>query len=419
MNQGVGPGIADIEAAATRLAGTVRRTPVWPAVLDSKSPGPLLIKCEQLQLTGSFKLRGALNFVRRLPPEELARGLVTASAGNHAQGVAFAGRAAGAAVAVVMPENAPLAKIEASSRLGAEVILHGESLAEARERAGELVAEQGWILVPPFDNDDVIAGQGTVGLEIVEQVPDVDTVLVPAGGGGLLAGVAVAVKSRRPAARVIGVQTRVMDGIRQSLIAGRPVSVPAERTMADGVAVAGPSERTFSLISRHVDDVVAVGEESIAQAVVFLIERAKLVSEGAGALPIAALQSGACSPKGTTVAVLSGGNIDMNLIGAVVRHGLAEAGRHRRLTVEVADVPGELALLADGVARRGGNVLEVEHVREAVHLPVGVAILNLVVEVKGEAHFAEIVSDLRRLGVRGRTNGRLTTSAARKRMAQG
>lgn len=218
---------------------------------------------------------------------------------------------------------------------------------------------------------------------------------------------------------MVGVQAKAMDGISQSLQAGKRVSVSAERTIADGVAVGGPSDRTLALIRDHVDEVVSVGEEAIAHAMVVLLEKAKLVSEGAGALPIAALEAGVYSPRGRTVAVVSGGNIDINLMGTIVRHGLVEAGRYRRMLVEVADVPGELAVLAEAVATMGGNVLEVEHIRDASDLPVGVAMLDLVVEVKGPAHFGSIVAHLRKQGVTGRQSGRLFTPAARKRHAQG
>lgn len=407
--------IADARGA---LAPDIRLTPVWP--LTVPAPGldvPLLLKCENLQLTGSFKVRGALNFVRQLDTAAAARGLIAMSAGNHAQGVALAGAARGIPVTVVMPESAPLAKVNATRALGARVVIHGASLDDARAEAQAIAGREGRIFVPPFDDDAVIAGQGTVGLELLDQVPDIEEVLVPAGGGGLLAGVATAIKSRRPDVRVVGVQSAAMDGIRRSVAAGRPVTTPSARTIADGVAVAGPSDRTFALIRRHVDDVIAVPDDAIAHAIVLLIERAKLVVEGAGALAVAAIQSGLYRPRGKAVAVLSGGNIDINLLGSIVRRGLVDAGRYQHLAIEVSDTPGQLALVSGVIAGAGGNILEVDHNREAPGMPVGVAVLELLIEVNGLQHFNEIVQALREAGLRGvpGSPARLATLDARLR----
>ncbi|MCL4243070.1 MAG: threonine ammonia-lyase, partial [Dehalococcoidia bacterium] len=381
--------IADARGA---LAPDIRLTPVWP--LTVPAPGldvPLLLKCENLQLTGSFKVRGALNFVRQLDEATANRGLIAMSAGNHAQGVALAGAARGIPVTVVMPESAPLAKVNATRALGARVVIHGASLDDARAEAQAIASREGHVFVPPFDDDAVIAGQGTLGLELLDQVPDLSEVLVPAGGGGLLAGVATAIKSRRPDVRIVGVQSAAMDGIRRSFAAGRVVTTSPARTIADGVAVAGPSQRTFALIQRHVDEVIAVPDDAIAHAIVLLIERAKLVVEGAGALAVAAVQSGLYRPRGIAVAVLSGGNIDINLLGSIVRRGLVDAGRYQHLAIEVSDTPGQLALVSSVIARAGGNILEVDHNREAPGMPVGVAVLELLIEVNGLQHFNEIV----------------------------
>jgi len=370
-----------------------------------------------MQLTGSFKIRGAANFVRKLDPKAAKAGLVAASAGNHAQGIALAGRAAHLDVTVVMPEGAPLAKVTATRDYGARVILHGPALEDARLEALAIARREGRIYVPPFDDDAVIEGQGTVALEILDQVPDVEEVLVPAGGGGLLAGVATAIKAVRPSVRVIGVQASAMDGIRRSFLHQRLEQTPAGRTIADGVAVAGPSARTFALIQRYVDDVLAVDDEAIAHAIVFLIEKSKFIAEGAGALAVAALQSGAHKPRGKTVAVVSGGNIDINLLGSIVRRGLVDAGRYRHLTVEVADAPGELALVSTVIAAAGGNIIEVDHNREAPGMPVGLAVLDLLLEVNGPAHFDEVIHALRDRGLRGVPGGaaRLATDSARRR----
>ena len=391
-----------IMAAREAISGLVRVTPMWPsASLSAQFGVPVSLKCEQMQLTGSFKIRGATNFVHQLDAAGIARGLVAASAGNHAQGIALAGSRRGISVVVVMPDTAPLAKITACREYGARVVLSGTSLEEARTEALAIAASEGRIYVPPFDDDAVIAGQGTVGLEILEQCPEVSEVLVPAGGGGLLGGIACAIKATRPDVRITGVQTVAMDGICRSVAGHLRTSTPAARTIADGVAVAGPSDRTFSLIERFVDGMIAVHDDAIAHAIVTLIERSKMIVEGAGALAVAALQSGAYTPAGPTVVVLSGGNLDINLLGSIVRRGLADAGRYQHLSVEVSDTPGELALVSSAIAAAGGNILEVDHNREVPGMPIGVAVLDLLLEVNGKTHFDEIVQSLRDRGMRG------------------
>ena len=410
--------LEDIEAAGRALLGQIRETPVWP--LHIPSPGPdfeVLLKCEHLQLTGSFKVRGALNFVRQMSDAEARRGLVAMSAGNHAQGVALAARTRGISATIVVPATAPLAKVNATRALGARVVVHGASLDEARAEAFAIAEREGRVFVPPFDHDAIIAGQGTVALEILRQAPDVEEVLVPAGGGGLLAGVALALKSLRPAIRVIGVQSAAMDGIAKSFAAKSVVSVPAERTIADGVAVSGPSDRTFGIIEKYVDEMITVPDEAIAQAIVMLIERAKFVVEGAGALGVAAIMGGRYRPQGKALVVVSGGNIDINLLGSVVRRGLVEAGRYQHLSIEVSDTPGELALVSSVVAEVGGNILEVDHNREAPGMPVGVAVLELLLEVNGTQQFNEILEALRVRGLRGvpGSHARLATESARRR----
>ena len=410
--------VGDIEAARAAIGARVRLTPVWPSLTLEEIAGvPIVQKCEQMQRTGSFKIRGALNVVGGLSPAEGERGLVTASAGNHAQGVALAAREAGIRATVVMPVLAPLSKATATESYGAEVVRCGSSLEEARRHAQALAEREGRLYVPPFDADAVIAGQGTLGLELLEQVPDLEEVIVPAGGGGLLAGVATAVKARRPDVRVIGVQAAAMDGICRSFAAGEVRTVPAARTLADGAAVAGPSERTFALIRPHVDEMVSCGDTAIAQAIVLLLERSKMVVEGAGALGVAALISGAYRPKGKAVVVLSGGNIDINLVGSIVRRGLVDAGRYRHLTVEVADTPGELALVSGVIASESANLLQVRHDREAPGLPIGVAVIDLLLEVNDQAHFDRVTNGLRDQGLVdvGVIPPRMATPGARRR----
>jgi threonine dehydratase len=418
MNFPDGVTIDSITEAAAALDGKIRETPVWP--LRVPSPGPdvdILVKCEHLQRTGSFKARGALNFVRLLPDEEANRGLVAMSAGNHAQGVALAARERGISATIVVPQSAPLAKINATRALGARVVVHGASLDEARAEAAAIAEREGRVFVPPFDSDAIVAGQGTAGLELARQAPGIQEVLVPAGGGGLLSGVAIALKALLPGVRVIGVQSSEMDGIVRSLQAKSRIAVPAARTIADGVAVSGPSERTLGYIQRYVDEVVSVPDEAIAQAILMLIERAKFVVEGAGALGVAAIMSGTYRPTGKTAVVLSGGNIDINLLGSMVRRGLVEAGRYQHLAIEVSDTPGELALVSSIVAEVGGNILEVNHNREARGMPVGVAVLELLLEVNGAEQFNELLEALREAGLRGvpGSPARLATEAARSR----
>ena len=415
----VAPGVTleAIREARAAIAGNIRVTPVWPSeTLETLAGIPVSLKCEHLQRTGSFKIRGASNFVRQLPTTGV-RGLVAASAGNHAQGVALAGTGAGLTVTVVMPVFAPLAKATAAEGYGARVLLHGNSLEEARTEALAIAERDGLVFVPPFDADAIIAGQGTAGLEILEQSPDIEEILVPTGGGGLLAGIALAVKSLRPGVKVIGVQSSAMEGVVESYRAHRPLTAAPTRTIADGVAVAGPSARTFELIERYVDDMVSCTDEQVARAIVLMIERSKMVVEGAGALGVAAIQSGVYRPRGATVIVLSGGNIDINLLGSIVRRGLADVGRYQHITIEVSDTPGELALVTNAIAASGGNVLEVDHNREAPGMPVGVAVLDLLLEVNGPTHFEQIVQALRAEGLRGLPGSaaRLATEGARRR----
>jgi threonine dehydratase len=410
-----GVDLAAIERARAAIAGHIRQTPTWPSLtLEEQLGVPVLLKCEQMQRTGSFKIRGATNFINGLGAEQRAHGLVAASAGNHAQGVALAGTLQGIDVTVVMPLSAPLAKANAARGYGARVVLSGQSLEEARTEGLTIADREGRTFVPPFDSDAVIAGQGTLGLEILEECPEVEEILVPTGGGGLLAGIAVAVKALKPSVRVVGVQSSAMDGVCRSFAARRLITTPHERTIADGAAVAGPSERTLALIERNVDAMVSVGDDAVARAIVLLIERSKMVVEGAGALAVAALQSGAYRPVGTTVAVLSGGNIDVNLLGSIVRHGLVEAGRYQHLAIEVTDQPGELAWVAQAVAEAGANIIDVNHNRDAPGMPVGVAILEFLLEVHGREHFEEIVQALGERGLGSAHNGgdRLTTASA-------
>ena len=316
--------------------------------------------------------------------------MIAASAGNHAQAVALAASQRGIAATVVMPAGAPAAKQQACRSYGATIELVEGSLAAAQTHARAATEERRLFYIPPYDAPAIVAGQGTLGLELLEQAPDLGTVLVPAGGGGLLAGVAVAIKSRRPDARVIGVQASAMNGIVESLNATTPVAVLPRHTIADGVAVAGPSELTLGLIREYVDDVIDVSEEAIARAIVFLLERARVVSEGAGALGVAALLTGAVQPSGPTVAVISGGNIDVNVLDRLVDRGLEADGRRRRITVATANVPGELERISGAIARARANIVHVEHDLSAPDLPVEVARITVILELP-EAAAIELV----------------------------
>ena len=387
MSDSVTPG--EIEAARERIAEFVRLTPtVASQTLTERVGAPVTLKLENLQRTGSFKLRGANNVLASL--ESPPAGVIAASAGNHAQAVALAASQRGIAATVVMPAGAPAAKQQACRSYGATIELVEGSLAAAQTHARAATEERRLFYIPPYDAPAIVAGQGTLGLELLEQAPDLGTVLVPAGGGGLLAGVAVAIKSRRPDARVIGVQASAMNGIVESLNATTPVAVLPRHTIADGVAVAGPSELTLGLIREYVDDVIDVSEEAIARAIVFLLERARVVSEGAGALGVAALLTGAVQPSGPTVAVISGGNIDVNVLDRLVDRGLEADGRRRRITVATANVPGELERISGAIARARANIVHVEHDLSAPDLPVEVARITVILELP-EAAAIELV----------------------------
>jgi threonine dehydratase len=386
--------IDDIRAAAERLDGQVIRTPLVPAARMSEVLGcELYLKLENLQRTGSFKDRGALNRLLDLTPDERRRGVVTASAGNHAQAVAYHCGRLGIPASVVMPEGTPLIKVSNTKRYGARIDFRGATLSDALVEARRLESEEGLVMVHAFDDERVIAGQGTIGLELLEQLPDATVVIVPIGGGGLISGIALALKEAKPAVRVIGVEADAAASAVASLRAGRLVKIETSETIADGIAVKRIGERTFPLIRRLVDDVVTAGEEQIASAVHVLLERQKLVAEGAGAAPLAALLSGAVPVEDddVVVAVLSGGNIDVNILERVIGRGLVDDGRLARLRVTVRDRPGELARLTDRVARAGANVLEIGHRRAFADIRVGDVGIVMHLETRGRDHVREIV----------------------------
>jgi threonine dehydratase len=392
--------LADVHAANVLLDGVVRRTPIEPSrPLSAKCAGPVWLKCENVQRGGSFKVRGAYVRIARLSAAERARGVVAASAGNHAQGVAVAAAALDTAATVFMPIGAALPKIAATRGYGATIELSGATVDEALVAAGEFAERTGAVLIHPFDHPDVIAGQGTVALEILEQVPDVRTILVGIGGGGLISGVAVVAKALRPDVRIIGVQADGAAAFPASLAQGRPVRLPEFGTIADGIAVGCPGEVTFAHVSKLVDDVVTVTEEDISRALLVLLERGKLLAEPAGAVGVAALLSGAARAVETpAVAVLSGGNIDPMLLLRVIEHGLAAAGRYHTFMVRCTDRPGHLAKLLSEVAAHGANVVDVDHRRKDPRLRLGEVEVAMSVETRGAAHADRLTSALRAAG---------------------
>jgi len=392
--------LADVRAARDLLADVVRRTPLEPnRALGERVGGDVFLKCENLQRAGSFKIRGAYTRMARLTPDERAAGVVAASAGNHAQGVALAARILGIRARIFMPAGAPLPKVQATLGYGADVEFHGQTVDDALV-AARAAAGEGPVLIHPFDHPDIVAGQGTVGLEVLEQCPDVATILVSTGGGGLLAGIATAVRALRPHVRIVGVQAEGAAAYPASLAAGHPVALTSMTTMADGIAVGLPGEVPFSVISRQVDDVVTVSEEMISRALLFLLERAKLVVEPAGAAGVAALLDddvvGMLRPP--VVAVLSGGNIDPLLMLRVIRYGMSAAGRYLQFRVRLPDRPGSLAELLALLAQVRANVLEVEHVRTSPRLSVGEVEIGLRLEMQGPAHCQEVLAALRAAG---------------------
>ncbi|MDH3035727.1 threonine ammonia-lyase [Streptomyces sp. TRM75561] len=389
----------DVRGAHKMLSGVARTTAMEGSRhLSAQVGAPVLLKCENLQRTGSFKLRGAYVRIAGLLPEERAAGVVAASAGNHAQGVALASSLLGVHSTVFMPKGAPLPKISATREYGAEVRLHGQVVDESLAAAQEYARETGAVFIHPFDHPDIIAGQGTVGLEILEQCPEVRTIVVGVGGGGLAAGVAVAVKSLRPDVRIVGVQAEGAAAYPPSLAAGRPVSLNHPVTMADGIKVGRPGDVPFALVGELVDEVCTVTEDELSAALLLCLERAKLVVEPAGASPVAALLSRPEAFEGPVVAVLSGGNVDPVLMERVLRHGMAAQGRYLAVRLRLTDRPGALASLLGALSVVDANVLDVSHVRTDPRLGLTEAEVELHLETKGPAHCAEVQQALRDAG---------------------
>jgi len=393
--------LADIEAARDILEGVAIRTPMEGARwLSALAGGQVRLKCENLQRTGSFKPRGAYVRLSHLTEEERAAGVVAASAGNHAQGVALSAQLLGVKATVYMPEGAPIPKINATLGYGAEVRFHGLYLDQAIVEAKKFAADTGALFISPFDHVDIVAGQATCGLEILEQAPAVQTIVVPAGGGGLLAGIALAVKAARPEVRVIGVQAAGAAAFPPSLEAGEPVQLETMSTMADGIAVGRPGDITFGIIREHVDEMLTVSEESLSRAVLAVAERAKMVVEPAGAAAVAAMMDEPTRFETPAVAVLSGGNIDPLLLGKVIRYGMAAAGRFLYLRVVISDLPGGLAGLMAEVSATGANVIDVAHERISSELGLHEVEVNLQLETRGPTHSDALRDRLTECGYR-------------------
>ncbi len=395
----------DIQAARERVQGEIVLTPCTRSlVFDDLIPGRLHFKFENLHRTGSFKERGALNRLLQLSDDERRRGVIAASAGNHAQAVAFHATRLGIPATILMPEPTPLVKVSNTRRHGAEVILHGQRFSQAIEESRRLQRERDLVMVHAYDDELIVAGQGTIALELMEQLPDLDVVVVPIGGGGIISGVAVGLKSLKPEVRVIGVEVDAAPSATRSREAGRIVEVETQETLADGIAVKALGEVTFPLVERYVDDIVVVGEEEIARAILLLLEREKSVVEGAGAASLAALLTGrvAVSPDEAVVALLCGGNIDVNILSRIIDRGMVDDGRMARLVFTVRDRPGSLARLTQRVAAEGANVLEVAHQRAFADISVGDVEIVMHLETRGRDHVEEVIRALRSDGTRVR-----------------
>ncbi|MBF0671662.1 MAG: threonine ammonia-lyase [Salinibacterium sp.] len=398
-----GPTLAEFEAACERVSKVAQVTPMESSRYLSDLVGaPVHLKCESLQRTGSYKIRGAYNRLSQLSPEERARGVVAASAGNHAQGVAFAARELGIAATIFMPVGVALPKLQATRSYGAEVVLRGHTVEEPLRAAAAFAESTGAVLIPPFDHHDVVAGQGTLAFEMLEQVPDLETVIVPIGGGGLAAGVASALHQKlatlgRPV-RVIGVQAANAAPYPGSIAAGCPTPVVVAPTIADGIAVATPGVLNFEIIRETVDEIVTVTDDDIARALLVLLERAKLVVEPAGAAAVAAILTGKVKDTGVTVAILSGGNIDPQVMERVISRGLVASDRYLKLRLMLPDRPGQLARIAELISEANANVVEVLHTRHNRNTLMGEVEIELSIETRGPEHVQRVLERLREAG---------------------
>jgi threonine dehydratase len=403
----VSPTLEDFELAALNVAAVAKKTPLLASsYLTEITGGQVFLKAENMQRTGAYKVRGAYNRMSKLTAQERKRGVVAASAGNHAQGVALAARELGIKAKIFMPVGASLPKVSATKGYGAEVVLTGDTFADCLKAAKEYSEKKHAVFIPPFDHIDVVIGQGTVGLEILDELPEVDNIVVAIGGGGLAAGVAVAAKLKAKAngrkVKIYGVQSEHAAPYVTSLKKGKLTEVAITPTIADGIAVSKPGRVPFGLIKQNIDKVVTVSENEIAKAILVLLERAKQVVEPAGAVGVAAILAGKLKLKGITVVILSGGNMDPLLLQRVVRHGLAAAERYTTISVMLPDRPGQLALTAEVIAKANANVVEVLHTRHGLGLKISEVELNLSVETSGHEHTLEVIKALKEAGLKPR-----------------
>lgn len=386
---------ADIWQARRVLEGVVRKTDIIPAFLNNPYTNEVYLKLENLQRTGSFKVRGAYNKISRLSDEQRQKGVIASSAGNHAQGVALAAAEFGIKATIVMPATAPLAKITATKSYGAEVVLHGDVYDDAYIKAQDIQSSTGAVFIHPFEDADVIAGQGTIGLEIMEEVPDADAILVPIGGGGLIAGISLAAKSINPNIKIIGVEAANAASMQSSLEQGQQVALDSAATIADGIAVKKPGQLNYEIVKEQVDQIVTVSEEDIANAVLMLLERFKLVAEGSGAVTVAALLNGCLDMTDKkVVALISGGNIDVNLLSRIVDRGLAHTGRKTELTTVILDKPGSLQNMLKIISAMGANIVEIHHNRITTEAGLNRARVDLVLETQDNQHLDKLIQEL-------------------------
>lgn len=397
------PTIEDIVKAQELLAGTIKKTPLQTSRTFSGIAGTnLFLKLECLQVTGSFKVRGAFVKISRLTERQTGYGVIAASAGNHAQGVAYAATLRKIPCTIVMPQNASPAKVAATRSYGAKVVRRGANYDDAWVATQEIAKAEGSTIVHAFDDPDIIAGQGTIGLELLEDLPDVDRIYLPIGGGGLAAGVAIAVKSRKPNVKIIGVESRAFPAMKESVAKGALQSVKRGYSIADGIAVKQPGKLTREIVSKYVDDIVLIDDTSIVKTMFLMMERAKLVAEPAGAASLAYLLSNnsyAASRKDKVATIISGGNVDMYLLGQVVAKGLMQMGRLLKIFILLPDKPGALKGVVDGISELSVNIVEVEHDRLSAHIPAGTAGVYLSLELENEKHADRLIEFLRQKGI--------------------
>ena len=391
-----------IISAREKMKGIVHQTPLdFSQTFTDMSHNEVYLKLENLQKTGSFKVRGSINKLTSLSKEELSKGVIAASAGNHAQGVAYSSKMLNIPCTIVMPKGAPLSKIQATKNYGAEIVLEGDVFDDALAHAMELSEKQGFTLVHTFDDDEIIAGQGTIGLEILEQLPDVDAIICPVGGGGLIAGIAVAVKERNPNVAIYGVEASACPSMAQSLLEKKPITVASSPTVADGIAVKKPGVRNLEIVEKYVDDLVTVDELEIIRTMFLLLERNKLLVEGSGASSLAALLYEKLNIKGKkVVALLSGGNVDVNFISRIIERGMVEAGRYARFSIIIVDKPGGLQRVLTNITEADANILSVHHTRMGRNIYPGYTEIEIAVETKSHEHILDLQKTLTAKGYR-------------------